>query len=1411
MAGNDPANPETVRLRVLVTAAHDNDPAWLFWQRARGCDERWGRIAVQRVSAGSSRAPHPSVGIGLKESLRWFHPAADDLTRGRICDLALRAADLGELPALEPDLHALAWSASDATAPLADITLLSHAETDLLALQRAVAELPAGFPTVAGRSLNGLPAALLGNFGALAPARKRVLIVRIHGEADGIPGLDVLLQKSAERDLTVIVISGTGGDSPLPASTQVPAAWAATLTRYFMAGGVRNVAHAMRYVGRECLGISVDVEPCAQMPAHGLYHPDLLVTSPAEWQSHDSSTRPTAVVLFYRAHVLSGNLDFVDRLVRALESRGLSAIGVFTSSLRERDASGMPCALALLPAPVVIVNTVSFPMLTLSSWESAAASDGHACFERLGAPVIQGIACGTSREQWEGSARGLNPAETAMNIALPECDGRVIAAPVSFKERHRYVPDEERIGRVANLAARFSVLRTKPAHLKRIAVVLGNAGGKAQRVGGAVGLDTPASLLKFLLDLRKAGYHVADLPGCPEELLSMLMQRGCYDEKCPLDANAAWRMPRAHYTRWFAARSDRYRQHVRAAWGEPGSQGPTLAAPFWRAGLRSEQTPLLSLTEPHTSSADYLFAALEFGNVLVAIQPPRGFGFDPETMYHSSELPPCHHYAAFYRWIADEWRADAMVHFGTHGTLEWLPGKSVALSADCAPDALLGDLPLFYPFVINNPGEGAQAKRRAHAVLIGHLIPPLTQAETYGPLAALMRLVEEYYRAESLDPDKLPVLRTQIWELVRAQHLEEDLAQIRRQRHGDHEHTWDTRLTERGVPRSLEEMSGRGFAHLLEDLDAYLCELGRAQIRDGLHIFGCSPRDGALIDLMCAILFSANGEVPALPDAVARACAIAPVDLDERRGVWPDALSPALGFGGAEPVSSGQVRGAIDRLGRELLGELAATGFDSRQIGALLARYFARDAADPERVGELAATLTFACEVLAPALERTSQETTHLLAGLAGRFVPPGPSGAPSRGMAHVLPTGRNFYTVDPRALPTPAAWKVGSAQAQAALQMHRDETGRWPQTVALSVWGTPTMRTGGDEIAHALALLGVRPLWEPVTRRPTGLEVLSVSELGRPRIDVTLRVSGFFRDAFPMLMQWVDEAVRRVVLLDESDEQNYPRKHWRAETKALTDQGLSPQEAAERAALRLFSTRPGTYGTGLQETIDGGTWTDAAGLAEIAIRRGGWAYGARAEDGVEAVELYRQRLSTVELAVHGFDHREQDLFDSSDFFEFHGGLIAAATAASGRPPAALVCDSSAPSGTARVRTLQAEALRVFRSRVINPRWLESVRRHGYRGGQELGASIDSLFGFAATAGIVTDWMFEQAAAHLAGGASREFLARANPWALHAIAERLLEAASRGLWAAAPQTLEDLRTVLLDSEAAIEDHADSVV
>lgn len=622
----------------------------------------------------------------------------------------------------------------------------------------------------------------------------------------------------------------------------------------------------------------------------------------------------------------------------------------------------------------------------------------------------------------------------------------------------------------------------------------------------------------------------------------------------------------------------------------------------------------------------------------------------------------------------------------------------------------------------------------------------------------------------------------------------------------DHDHEWDATLNADGVPLSLAKMDGVDVAHLIEDIDGYLCELGAAQIRDGLHILGRVPADDALVDMVCAMVRLPNLGVPSLPAGVAGALGVAWDALQHDKGKRLETVSPPLQRLADRPlVTRADALDAIGALTRALVAALAAHGFDAARLGPVL------DSVLPgiADTGAIRQTLDFVCRELAPNLARTSEEVDNLLHGLAGGYVPAGPSGAPTRGMAHVLPTGRNFYSVDPRSLPSQAAWRIGTALANEVLARHRQETGHDPESVSISVWGTSAMRTHGDDIAQILALLGVRPRWQAESRRVAGIEAIPLDELGRPRIDVTVRISGFFRDAFPHLVHLVDEAVHAVARLDEPVERNFVRKHYLADLAHQLFADL-PREAAEQRALyRVFGSKPGTYGAGILPLIQEQHWQNDADFAQAYVNWGGYAYG-RHDNGTDARADFRHRLSGVEVALHNQDNREHDIFDSDDYLQYHGGMIATIRSLTGRQPRQYFGDSHNPDNPA-VRSLKEETLRVFRSRVANPKWIAGIQKHGYKGGLELTATVDYLFGYDATAHVVDDWVYEQLAQTYAlDPAMQQFLAESNPWALNAITERLLEAIQRQMWAEPePDTVAALQALHLRSEAMLEARAET--
>ncbi|WP_431959087.1 cobaltochelatase subunit CobN [Actinacidiphila sp. bgisy160] len=1208
------------------------------------------------------------------------------------------------------------------------ILLLSTSDTDLLSARAANAAggpVPFRFANPARLPQDDLPGLLDG--------ADLVVVRLLGGRRAWEEGLDALL--AGPRP--VVVLTGEQApDAQLMELSTVPVGIAAEAHAYLAHGGTANLEQLARFLSDTVLLSGHGFEPPASAPSWGRLERATGVTE-----------GPLVAVLYYRAHHMSGNTAFVEALCAAIEQAGARALPLYVASLRAPE----PGLLDALGDVDAVVTTVLAAGGTRPA-DASAGGDEEAwdagALASLDVPVLQALCLTSSRETWEGNDEGLSPMDAATQVAVPEFDGRLITVPFSFKEIDEdglpvYAPDTERAARVAGIAVRHARLRHIPVAQRRLALVLSAYPTKHSRIGNAVGLDTPASAVALLRRLRAEGWDFGpeeEIPGLSpvasgtggtptgdgDELIRALIDAGGHDREWlteeQLAANPV-RIPAADYRRWFAALPAELRDAVTEHWGPPpGSMFVDTSA---------------------NPEGDIVLAALRRGNLLILIQPPRGFGENPIAIYHDPDLPPSHHYLAAYRWIATAradggFGADAMIHLGKHGNLEWLPGKNAALSAACGPDAALGDLPLIYPFLVNDPGEGTQAKRRAHATLVDHLVPPMARADSYGDIARLEQLLDEHAAIAAMDPAKLPAVRAQIWTLIQAARLDHDLG-----------------LEDR--PHDAE------FDDFLLHVDGWLCEIKDAQIRDGLHVLGQAPTGAERVNLVLAILrarqiWGGTAALPGLREALG---------LDESK---------------ATRVSAD----AAEEQARALVQAMEDAGWAPEAVAGVAEGL-------PE---DVARVLDFAARQVVPRLARTTDETEAVVHALNGGFVPAGPSGSPLRGLVNVLPTGRNFYSVDPKAVPSRLAWETGQALADSLLARYREDNGDWPRSVGLSLWGTSAMRTAGDDVAEALALLGVRPVWDDASRRVTGVEAVPAQELGRPRVDVTLRISGFFRDAFPHVVGLLDDAVRLVAGLDEPDEVNFVRAHTRADLAAHGDE--------RRATTRIFGSRPGTYGAGLLQLIDSRDWRSDADLAEVYTVWGGYAYG-RGLDGRPAREEMETAYRRIAVAAKNTDTREHDIADSDDYYQYHGGMVATVRALTGRSPGAYIGDSTRPE-TVRTRSLAEETSRVFRARVVNPRWIAAMRRHGYKGAFELAATVDYLFGYDATTGVVADWMYDKLArTYVLDPENRAFLQEANPWALHGMAERLLEAESRGMWAEPdPEVVERLRQAFLETEGDLE-------
>lgn len=1152
----------------------------------------------------------------------------------------------------------------------------------------------------------------------------------------------------------VVVLGGEQSPSAeLMELSSVPMGVAAEAHRYLAEGGPENLRQLHAFLSDTVLLTGEGFEPPAVLPQWGfaersgvVSRQDSVLPQPAMVATPaERSELPRVGVLYYRAHEASGNTAFAHALAHAIDATG-DAVGVpiFAGSLRSAPDE-LYDALGTLDALVVTVLAAGGSVPAGASAGGDDESWDVARMSALDIPIIQGLCLTSSRAEWEASDDGVSPLDSATQIAIPEFDGRIITAPFSFKEVDadglpHYVADPERCARVAGIAVKHARLRHIPNAEKRLALVLSAYPTKHARIGNAVGLDTPVSAIRMLRRLREEGYDLGDgevarlvstgstdggrsTDGgmtdteAGDALIHALIAAGGQDEEWLTHAqltDAHVRITPEQYAAWTADLPQQLRDDMVEAWGEaPGSL------------FVNDQRELV-------------LATVRAGNVVLLIQPPRGFGENPIAIYHDPDLAPTHHYLAAYRWLEHGFKADAVVHLGKHGSLEWLPGKNAALSAECGTDAALGNLPMVYPFLVNDPGEGAQAKRRAHATIVDHLVPPMARAESYGDIARLEQLLDEHANIAAMDPAKLPAIRGEIWQLMHAAEMHRDLG--------------------------LEEQpDDESFDDFIMHVDGWLCEIKDAQIRDGLHVLGEAPSGEARVNLVLAILRAAQvfgGQAQAVPG-----------------------LRSALGLKeGAEATTAVD---AIEAKARALVQGMDDAEWDVARAAEL------HDDPEVQRVLEFAATQ------VVPRLARTTDELDAVVHALDGGFIAAGPSGSPLRGLVNVLPTGRNFYTVDPRAVPSRLAWQTGQAMAESLVAKYVEETGGFPQSVGLSVWGTSAMRTSGDDVAEVLALLGVRPVWDEASRRVNDLQVIPLEELGRPRIDVTVRISGFFRDAFPHVVATLDDAVRLVSALEEPDEQNFVRAHARADLAEHGDE--------RRATTRIFGSKPGSYGAGILQVVESGNWRDDADLAEVYTAWGGFAYG-RDLDGAPAADDMRTNYRRIKVAAKNVDTREHDIADSDDYFQYHGGMVATVRALTGSDPKAYVGDSTSPDAV-RTRTLQEETNRVFRARVVNPRWIAAMQRHGYKGAFELAATVDYLFGFDATAGVVHDWMYESLAKeYVLDETNQQFLRTSNPWALRGIVERLHEAADRGLWAEPDaDVMAAMQHIYLDVEGELED------
>ena len=1042
----------------------------------------------------------------------------------------------------------------------ADLVVLSFSDSDLGAFEagyhRACRMGSSAHPTLRLASLMALkhPLSVDTYIEQTLSGARGILIRLIGGASYWAYGMASVQDLCRRRGIALAVLPADGRDDPaLDALSTLPVSTLRRLQALCDAGGAVAAQAALAQLALAAGLYAGPVIGDKTVPDCGWYQPGQgVVPGPM-------GDGPAVAVTFYRSYLTAADTAPVDAVMDALRARGFAPQGLFVPSLKAPGAAAFLTAAFARTAPSAIVNATAF---------SGKGADGASPLDAPGCPVFQLALSTARRRDWATSDRGLSPADLAMHVVLPEVDGRIFAGVASFKSPGRRDPDLQfsrfahradlgRIAAVADRVAAWVRLAAAPAKLREIAVILSTYPGRPDQIAHAVGLDALASVPAMLGHLAAAGYGVTQ----PEDFGPQLVRE-----------TLIW--PLADYLTALQTIPEPLRANLMASWGDPAD-------------------------DPATRDGQFHFAALRAGNALIALQPERGNVAVRDADYHDLARTPRHGYVAFYLWLRSQ-NPHALVHVGAHGTLEWLPGKSVALSDTCWPEVLLGATPVIYPFIVNDPGEAAQAKRRIGAVTLGHMPPPMADSAVPEGLLQLERLLDEYSTADGLDPARRDRLIASVRAEAQAAGVEADL----------------------GLP------AGASMAEAITRIDRFVCDIKESQFGDGLHIFGAA-------------------------------------------------------------------------------------------------------------VGEM----------------------DGLLAALAGRFVPPGPAGSPYRGRADVQPTGRNLYSVDPRAVPSRAAHAQGVKLAEELLRRHLQDKGDWPRGIVLDLWGSATMRTAGEEIAMALHLAGLAPLWDAGSDRVSGFEVVPLALLGRPRIDVTLRVSGLFRDIFPGLAQMFQAAVAALAARDEAVEDN----------PYVTN------------TARVYGPQPGLYGMGMGQALTDYTDDGRAQAGEAWLAGSSWAIDAKGEVSLDRAGI-EARLMGADAFAHVQDLAETDVLMAPDYAAHEGGF-AAALAHLGADAAALYHLDSSRADAPRARTVTEEIGRVVRARAANPDWANGMMRHGFRGAAEITATLDNLAAYAHLIRTVPAHLFDlYHDATLARDDLVDFMARENPAALQALRDRFAALRDAGLW-----------------------------
>lgn len=1170
-------------------------------------------------------------------------------------------------------------------------------------------------------------------------------IVQLMGNEDSLPGFYEIME-SLSSDIKVYIHGTTGFTDELAKKyNTVSKEVASTLFEYMVNNGSENLENMFKYLIHEYDDGGDEYESPKVLPFEGIYHHKLGMFENLEdyLKINYKPEKITIGISFLRNYWLNEDIAFVTELINAIENADCNVIPIFLSTFKNSEIGHLGVAGACEKYFIRDSEPIIDSLINIVMFSNGIV--GHEYTKYLGildVPIIQAILNPESYKIWKKENHGLIPTAISVSVALPEFDGGIITVPIANKETIisknsdipvvAYTPCAERIKKIVNIAKNYALLSKIPSSEKKIAIIMHNYPPKNETIGCAYGLDTHQSIINILKALKDDGVLVERIYSDTKELMDEILSYATGHEEWNTEekiknTNLA---AKAQYRKWFDRLDGELKQIIVNKWGEPVGKGMTYKD---------------SIIIPGSIN----------GNVFIGIQPTRGFSMDPGAIYHSPDIPIGHHYYAYYQWLKNEFGANVVIHVGKHGSLEWLPGKAVGLSNTCNPDCSIDNLPNIYPYIINNPGEGTQAKRRSYATLIDHLEPAMENADIYDELAALENKIDEYYEAKGYQSDKCELIKEEIEKLFIETGLNNDI-----------------------------NIEGLEFDESLEKIHSYLNEMKDTLISNGLHIFGEAPKDEALVKFLVALTRLDNQGVLSLREAMAKS-----------KGFTIDELYDARGKLVKDNKTGGQIIEDINDNSIELVKFVLDNEDES------IKKYIQDNY--PTNIDEIYEIVLFVKHNLLGKVLKTENEMKNLVRAINGKFVPPGGSGAPTRGQVEILPTGRNFYSVNPFAIPSQFAWKTGIDLANILINRYINDNGEYPESVGMILFGSPTMRTKGEDLAEILYLLGVKPIWQEASGTVKSFEIIPLEKLKRPRIDVTVRASGFFRDAFRNLMEFIDEAVQAVGNLDEPEDMNFIAKHIKEDINELVKEGMEYNEARQKSSYRVFSAKPGAYGTGVNTLIDEKNWSTNADITNVYLEWGSYAY-SKDVYGEFDKDIFKRRLSKLNVAVKNIDTKETDVLANDDNYAYLGGMIAAASELKGEKIEGIVGDSSDPVRV-KARNIKEETKFVIRTKLLNPKWYNGLKKHGYKGAMDISRVIDYTFGWDATTDAIDDWTYEQITDKFINDEDfSEWMKENNPWAMQNIIERMLEAIQRGMWKADEKTIEDLTNKYLENESLLE-------